>query len=110
MSKHDARVTELIAHEAAAFILLESSGQSLITVTRAILSKNADHAKIFFSVFPADQTKPAVSFLERSAGDFRAHLAKHARLHPIPRIEFVLDEGELNRQHLDNLTRGPSGN
>jgi|SRR3989344_7234514 len=105
MGKRDNRITELIAHEAAQFILRESSGQSLITVTRAVLSKNAEHAMVFVSIFPHEEAKPALSFLSRLTGDFRAHLATRSRLHPLPKIEFVLDEGELNRQHLDELTK-----
>ena len=104
-SKHDVRVTELIAHEAAKFILEEASGQSLITVTRAVISKNADRADIFVSIFPIEQVAPALSFLSRSGGDFRAHLAKHTKLHPIPHITFVHDTGEMYRQHLDELSK-----
>lgn len=109
MGRHDHRVTEIIAHEAAKFILLEASSQSLITVTRTILSKNAEHASVFVSIFPPDEARAALSFLSRLTGEFRSHLATHARIHPLPKIEFVLDEGELNRQRLDDLTRGPSG-
>lgn len=108
--RRDTRVTELIAHEAAIFIARESSGQSLITVTRAVLSENAEHATIFVSIFPEKETGPALSFLARSAGDFRTHLHDRTRLHPLPRIEFALDEGELNRQRLDEISRGPGGN
>src|SRR4051812_8099020 len=105
MGKHDARVTELIAHEAAGFIVRESSGQSLITVTRAVLSTNAERASIFVSVFPTEHTAAALSFLERATGDFRHHLASHSHLHPLPKIEFVLDDGELNRQRLDEISK-----
>ena len=104
-SRHDTRVTELIAHEAANFIARESSGQSLITVTRAILSNHADRATIYVSVFPLDQTVAALAYLSRQAGDFRAHLSKHARLHPLPYITFALDEGEQNRQRLDEIAK-----
>lgn len=105
MSKHTDRVAELVVHEAAAFILREATGQSLITVTRALLSKKAEHARIFVSVFPKEESRAALAFLSRSTRDFREHLATHARLHPIPSIEFVLDEGELARQHLDEISK-----
>lgn len=105
MGRRDKRIVETISHEAALFILKESSGQSLITVTRTVLSKNADHAMVFVSIFPPGEANPALSFLSRLAGEFRGHLATHARLHPIPRVEFVLDEGEQNRQHLDELSK-----
>jgi ribosome-binding factor A len=105
MSRRDNRIVETITHEAAIFIRREASGQSLITVTRTILSKNAERASVFVSVFPPEEARAALSFLSRLAGDFRGHLASHARLHPIPKIEFILDEGELNRQRLDELSK-----
>ena len=107
MSKHDDRLTELIAHEAASWVLREAGGQSMITVTRALLASHGDRARVFVSIFPPDQTSAALSFLKRSARDFRDHLATHARIRPLPVIEFVLDEGELYRQHLDQLSKKP---
>jgi ribosome-binding factor A len=60
---------------------------------------------VFVSIFPTTEARAALTFLSRIAGDFRKHLATHAKIHPIPKIEFVLDEGELNRQHLDELSK-----
>ncbi|OGG72189.1 hypothetical protein A3E65_00300 [Candidatus Kaiserbacteria bacterium RIFCSPHIGHO2_12_FULL_56_13] len=92
MGKRDQQISELIAHEAAQFILREASSQSLITVTRTALSKNADHASIFVSVFPATESRAALSFLSRLAGNFRGHLAEHSHLRPLPKIEFLLEK------------------
>jgi len=103
MGKRDHKISEAIVHEAAAFIVREASGQSLITVTRAVLSKNAERAMVFVSIYPPEEARAALSFLSRLAGDFRKHLATHAKIHPLPKIEFVLDEGELHRQRLDEL-------
>lgn len=100
---HDSRAAELLAHEAASFIVQEAGPQSLITVTRALISSHGDRATIFVSIFPDDQIRPALAFLERQREEFSDHLKTHTRLKPLPRITFMLDDGEKNRQHLDEL-------
>jgi ribosome-binding factor A len=105
MGRRDARLIELIAHEAAMFIEHEASGQSLITVTRATLSKNAERATVFVSIFPESEQRPALSFLERVVPDFRKHLATNTHLYPLPQIKFVFDEGEIHRRHLDEISK-----
>ncbi len=106
-SNRDNRALEIIAHEAAQFILQEAGPDSLITVTRAEASPRGDRVTIFVSVFPEDKMRPAISFLTRHRGAFSDHLKQHARLRPLPRVEFLLDDGERNRQRLDELSSNP---
>lgn len=104
MSRREERATELIAHEAAKWIAEEASTQSMITVTRAVLVSKGDRALVYVSVFPEQEARPALAFLERMRGEFRTHLATKARLHPLPSVEFILDTGEENRRRLDELS------
>lgn len=105
-SHHDSRAAEQVAHEAANFIAREAGLQSLITVTRAVLSSHGDRITVFVSVFPEDHVKNAISFLERQRSEFSEHLKKTTRLRPLPRVEFMPDNGEKNRQRLDELSQG----
>ena len=105
MTKRDDRVMEVVLREAAIWINQESSGQSLITATRVLLSSRGDRATVFISVFPEEQMRPAIAFLERSAYDFRKHLATHARMHPVPIVEFQLDDSERNTRLLDEISK-----
>ena len=104
MSRHTDRAAELIARAAAQFIELEAANDSLITVTRAVPSMRGARYTVFVSVLPDDKIRPALSFLERRREDFSDYLKKHARLHPLPRVDFLLDDGEKNRQRLDELS------
>ena len=104
------RIAELIAHEAATFIRDAASTESLITVTRAESSSKGDRITIFVSVFPDDKEAQALSFLARQREAFSDHLKAHARITPLPRVDFEADEGEKNRRRLDELQRGPGGN
>jgi ribosome-binding factor A len=101
--RHDKRVVELITHLAAEFIARETNGTSLITTTRTELSATADRATVFVSVFPTESTPLALDFLNRQSDNFREYLRTHARLRNLPRVTFVEDLGERNRQHLDEL-------
>jgi ribosome-binding factor A len=105
--RHDKRVVELITHLAAEFIARETNGTSLITATRAELSPTGERATIFVSVFPTKSTPPALEFLNRNTDEFRNYLKSRARMRDLPRVTFVEDYGERNRQHLDELGANP---
>lgn len=105
MSLHTNRAAEVIARAAAEFIERNAGRDSLITVTRTVASARGDHYTVFVSVLPDDKTRPALSFLSRQREDFSDYLKRHARLRPMPRIDFALDEGEKNRQRLDELSQ-----
>ena len=105
-SRHDTRSTEQIAHAAADFIVRESAGQSLITVTHARLAAHGDRASVFVSIFPIEQATTALQFLNNRAGEFRDYLHRQTRLHPLPRIEFMLDDGS-SAWPLDVLKKKP---
>jgi ribosome-binding factor A len=88
---------------AAAFVSAESNRTSLITVTRAELSEKLDKVTFHVSVFPEDAEGPAIGFLMRKRGECREYIMEHASMKRVPHVEFVLDEGEKNRQRVDEL-------
>lgn len=100
---HHKRVEELLTHLAADFIVRESNGTSLITATRATLGSKGERATVYVTVFPTDATEKALEFLNRNADEFREYVRANARTRELPRVQFVLDEGERNRQRLDEL-------
>ena len=91
---HTERVAEAVAHAAADFIREEAGTNSLITVTRAHAAK--DRVTVFVSVLPEDQTKNALTFLARKRHDFSDYLKAHARLGPLPRVDFLPESGEFD--------------
>ena len=91
---HDERMLAVIAREAATFIRHEAGPGSLITVVRAESMSRGDRVAIFVSVYPEDKMRTALAFLERQRHDFSDHLKKHARLGPLPRIDFLPDNRE----------------
>ena len=87
------RATEIVAHEAALFILREANKDSLITVVRAQSVSHGDRILVFVSIFPVDKAPAALAFLNRQREAFSDHLKKNARLR-LPRVDFLLDNGE----------------
>ncbi|MCR4333894.1 MAG: hypothetical protein NUV60_02685 [Patescibacteria group bacterium] len=94
------RAAEIIAHEAAQFISREAGTESLITVIRAESVAHGERINLFVSVYPIEKARAALAFLERQREAFSDYLKQHARLR-LPRIEFMLDNGEPQQQQLD---------
>ena len=93
-SERTGRVTSIIAHEAAQFIIREAGSGSLITVIRAESAAHGDRVLVFVSIFPEEKGQAALAFLERHREAFSDYLKTHSRLRPLPRIEFMLDNRE----------------
>ncbi|KKW39140.1 MAG: hypothetical protein UY89_C0031G0012 [Parcubacteria group bacterium GW2011_GWA1_54_9] len=89
------RAAEIIAREAALFIQREAGTESLITVIRAESVAHGERVNVFVSVFPVEKARTALAFLERQRAAFSKHLKAHTHLR-LPRIDFMLDNGELN--------------
>lgn len=91
---HSERVLAAIAHEAATFIHQEAGTDSLITVMRAAYLSRGERVAVFVSVYPEEKMRSALAFLERQREAFSDHLKTHTRLGALPRVEFLLDNGE----------------
>lgn len=102
-NKRVGRIAALVAHEAAIFIREAAGTESLITVTRAEAAPKGERITVFVSVFPEAKEASALAFLARQREAFSAHLKTHARLAPLPRVDFAPDEGEKVRRRLDAL-------
>jgi len=97
------KITNHIKELAANYIEREGGNTSMITVTRVILSPDNKNAKIMITVLPKDKEKAAYGFIRRNLGDLRKHITKGLRVNPIPFLSVEIDEGEKNRQKIDDL-------
>lgn len=105
MTERQEKVAEMIAHEAAKYIVTEANTDPMITVTRADVSPDLRNATIFFTTLPADREQDALIFLKRNAGEMRRVIMKRAHIKIIPHMEFQVDYGERHRQHIDEIVR-----
>lgn len=99
------KVEQQILALAQDFFQRESSGLSLITVTRTEVSRDMKHGTIFITVLPEDKEEAAINFAKRMRGDLRGYVMKRLPVRVIPFFEIELDYGEKNRIHVDELLR-----
>ena len=101
----DEKAASILVHLAADWIAREAGRQTLITPTRVDIGRDRKNATIFVSVFPDSDTPNALAFLERNRDEFRQYLRTASRFSILPFVHFELDEGERNRQHIDEISK-----
>ncbi len=99
----DERAVSILLEQAGRYIAREAGRETLITPTRAVISKDRKDATIYVTVFPDGHDGQAIAFLMRHKDMFRNELKKTTRLARLPYIRFELDRGERSRQHLEDL-------
>lgn len=87
------------------FFQRESSGASMITVTRTDISRDMKHGTIFITVLPEDKEDAAINFAKRMRSELRHYVMKRLPVKVIPFFEVEIDYGEKNRLHVDELLR-----
>lgn len=104
-SERQQKVEQQILALAQDFFQRESSGLSMITVTRTDVSRDLRNGTIFITVLPEDKEVPAINFAKRMRGEMRHYIMKRLPIKVIPFFEVELDYGEKNRIHVDELLR-----
>ncbi|MFA6608387.1 MAG: ribosome-binding factor A [Candidatus Paceibacterota bacterium] len=104
-SKRQTQISLEILAIAQDFFQRESSGASLITVTRAEVSADMKHATIFITVLPESKEAAALDFAKRMRSELRHKVMKRLPVKVIPFFEVELDYGEKNRLHVEELLR-----
>jgi ribosome-binding factor A len=101
-----ARVSEVIREVASEVILFELRDPRIkfTTVTRAEVSADLQHAKVYVSVMGSDRDRDLTMHGLRSAAGFvQKKLGDRMKTRFIPMVEFVLDEGMKNSMEVARL-------
>ena len=91
-----ARVSEVIRETAASTILFELKDPrvKMVTVTRAEVSADLQHAKVFVSVMGSEKEQALTMHgLKSAAGYIQTKVASQLTTRYVPHITFVVDEG-----------------
>src|ERR1700739_3264542 len=100
-----ARVAEVIREVASETILFELNDPrvKMVTVTRAEVSGDLQHAKVYVSIMGSDaEQKLSMDGLKHAAGFVQSKLAKRMKTRFTPTITFVVDKGV---KHSIEMTR-----
>ena len=107
--KHkDEKAASLLSKFAAEYFSIESNKDSLITVTRVDMLNKGKRALIFFTALPREKEPEALEFANRRENDFRRFVMSKKSFGFAPKISFCIDEGEHNRQRIDELSNEAS--
>jgi ribosome-binding factor A len=104
-SERQLKVEQEILGRAQDFFQRESSGASMITVTRTDISRDMKHGTIFITVLPENKEDAAINFAKRMRSELRHYIMKRLPVKVIPFFEVEIDYGEKNRLHVDELLR-----
>jgi len=99
------KVANQIKELAAQFLGRENNRTSLITVTSASCSPDLKRATVFITVLPSSKEKDALGFIKRNLGELREFIKKNVEIKTIPFLDVAIDQGEKNRQKIDELLR-----
>lgn len=103
-----ARVAEVVREVAAETILFEVRDPRVknVTVTRAEVAADLQHAKVFVSVMGSEKDQAlAMHGLKNAAGFVQSKLAKRLETRFLPVIIFVVDEGVKKSVEVARLLR-----
>ena len=94
MKEHIVRVEHLLAKELSTLLREEFDAPqgTLISITKAEVSSDTMYANISVSIWPDDRRDEVFAMLQHAAGHLYSFLEKRMRVHPIPKLHFVLDE------------------
>jgi ribosome-binding factor A len=105
MDQRTDRVANMIKELGALFLERESNQTSLISVTSCHVTPDLKSATLFISVLPLESEGGALAFAKRKRKDLRAYLRKNMKSKSVPFIDIAIDQGEKNRQRIDELLR-----
>ncbi len=105
LSKRQIQISLEVQAIAQDFFQRESSGASLITVTRAEVSSDMKHGTVFITALPESKEPAALDFAKRMRSELRHYVMKRLPVKVIPFFEVEIDYGEKNRLHVDELLR-----
>lgn len=95
----EGRLQEIIS----IFLNKEVSSKSVVTVTHCEVGRDLKNVTAFLSVFPASFELEALKFAKRKRSELRSLIAKELPIKNIPFVEFKIDVGEKNRQHIEKI-------
>lgn len=102
---HQESLEKEIRKYASDYITREASRLSLITITRCEISSDGKRAVLFMSILPEKAEPIAMDFLKRHQDYIRRWVQQHSKIRAVPWLRFTLDQGEKNRQLVDELLR-----
>jgi len=106
ISHRQEKISDLIRDEVGKILHreLDLDVEALITVTRAMVSQDRGHVRVFVSVFPSKFRQEVLGSINQEIYFFQQQLNKNLRIRPVPKLFFVIDETEERAARIEKLT------
>ncbi len=105
MNYRPLRVEKLIQAELTHILQreVEQEPGTLCTVTGVSVDKKLEHARIKVGILPPGKEPEAMGRLKAAQGELQYLLMKKLNIKPLPRIEFVYDDGAENAAGVEKI-------
>ena len=103
--RRNEKVAKEIKELAALFLNRVTNKTALITVTSASASPDLKKGTVYITVLPSEKEQAALHFCQRQMGELREFLKEKMSIKTIPYLTIKIDQGEKNRQKIDELLR-----
>jgi len=74
-----------------------------VTVTRAVLSEDGAHVRVFVSVLPENLAEIVLKEITKNIYNYQQLLNKQLRIRPVPKMYFVVDDTEAEASKIEKL-------
>ena len=99
------RIATELKNLAGLFLKEVSDRSTLITITNIRVTPDAKNATLYFTVLPEDKENVALKFINRKKREFCDFVKSNSKIGRMPRIFFMIDEGEKNRIRIEEITK-----
>ena len=105
--RRPARIADLIRNEVALLLVGKIKDPRIqnATITSVKVTKDLRTARIFYSVFRAEDSEGVKKGLTSAKGFIRSHLAKQLNMRYVPELEFNEDFAARQQENIVNLLK-----
>jgi ribosome-binding factor A len=99
------RISDLIRTTLSQILLRETEDKRFhgVTITRLVVSRDLNHARIYVSFMPDQDTQEMTKALNHAAKYLRYHLAQEIKLRVTPELRFYYDDSNVKGQRIADL-------
>ncbi|MBI2984102.1 MAG: 30S ribosome-binding factor RbfA [Candidatus Kerfeldbacteria bacterium] len=104
-SRRVEKLNRLLQQEVASLLAreIEWPREYMVTVTKVKVARDAESAKVWVSVMPAEYQDEVLSTLSHRIGDLQHLLNKRLVMKFVPKITFLLDEQPVRTEQVTKL-------
>jgi ribosome-binding factor A len=104
MSRRTEKVQDAIRDIASNFFQREAHSGALLTITKASISSDLKFSTIYLTVFPTEKERLILEESRDRLHALREQMKKELPMKTLPYFSLEIDEGERNRQRIDELS------